>query len=233
MSEVIHQARGKQKRQKIIEVAALLLREEGPEAVTHRSVASRAGVSLSATTYYFSGLDELLEEAARLNIHIWAQRARQAWSDIVVKPSPHSVEEMAQILIRACLPKGISLINHYRQLLAAETSHVVKKAYRAGRNELDDALTSILDHIGIDISAQVVIAVVDGAAVAAISEGRDVRQTAMHLLTQVLDPQNTASRARPSACQGARKPSTADGGGAGRNDQVTPEAVTCLSVSAE
>lgn len=186
MSDVIHQARGRQKRQKIIEVAAQLLREEGPESVTHRSVASRAGVSLSATTYYFSGLDELLEEAARLNIHIWAQRARHTWNDIVVKPPPHTVEEMAQILIRACLPKGISLINHYRQLLAAETSHVVQKAYRAGRIELDDALTNILEHIGVDISAQAVIAIVDGAAVAAISEGHDIRQTAMRLLTQLL-----------------------------------------------
>lgn len=193
MSEVNHQARGRQKRQTIIEAAALLLREEGPESVTHRSVASRADVSLSATTYYFSGLDELLEEAARLNIHIWAQRARHTWNDIVVRPSPHTVEEMAQILIRACLPKGISLINHYRQLLAAETSHVVQKAYRAGRIELDDALTNILEHIGVDISAQVVIAIVDGAAVAAISEGRDIRQTAMHLLTQVLRRQNAKS----------------------------------------
>lgn len=34
-------------------------------AVTHRSVAERAGVPLAATTYYFASGDDLLEEALR------------------------------------------------------------------------------------------------------------------------------------------------------------------------
>ncbi|AKE40348.1 transcriptional regulator BetI [Corynebacterium kutscheri] len=187
MFDDAYQTRGRRKRQKIIEATALLLRESGPGSVTHRSVASRAGVSLSATTYYFSGLDELLEEAARLNIQSWVQRVRHTWNGIVEKEPPENEREAAEILIRACLPKDIPLDNHYRQLIAVGTSNVVKKAYRAGRIELDAALEKVIEHIGVDIPAQVVIGIVDGAAVAAISEGRDIRETAMNLLIQVLN----------------------------------------------
>jgi TetR/AcrR family transcriptional regulator, regulator of biofilm formation and stress response len=40
--------------------------EHGADAVTHRAVAAEAGLPLSATTYWFSSRDELLEEALRL-----------------------------------------------------------------------------------------------------------------------------------------------------------------------
>lgn len=40
-----------------------ILEEEGPEGVTHRRVADAAGVPVSATTYYFSSKDALMEAA--------------------------------------------------------------------------------------------------------------------------------------------------------------------------
>ena len=43
--------------------------------MSHRAVARRAGCSLSATTYYFKGLDDLLYQAGLINIAIWASRA--------------------------------------------------------------------------------------------------------------------------------------------------------------
>ena len=52
--------KGEARRQAIIEAAAALIRESGPSAVSHRAVAQRARCSLSATTYYFNGLDDLL-----------------------------------------------------------------------------------------------------------------------------------------------------------------------------
>ena len=44
----------------ILEAALRVIAERGVEAVTHRAVADAAGVPLSATTYYFESLDELL-----------------------------------------------------------------------------------------------------------------------------------------------------------------------------
>lgn len=40
-----------------------LIGEHGTDAVTHRAVAERAGVPLSATTYYFASREDLLEQA--------------------------------------------------------------------------------------------------------------------------------------------------------------------------
>lgn len=52
----------------MIRAAIALLAEGGIKAVTHRSVASRAGVPLAATTYYFASIQELTEEALRVHV---------------------------------------------------------------------------------------------------------------------------------------------------------------------
>ena len=43
-----------------------LIGEQGPDALTHRAVAERAGVSLSATTYWFSSKEEIFREAVAM-----------------------------------------------------------------------------------------------------------------------------------------------------------------------
>ena len=55
--------KGEARRRQIVEAAAALVREGGPSSVSHRAVARRAGCSLSATTYYFEGLEDLLHQA--------------------------------------------------------------------------------------------------------------------------------------------------------------------------
>ncbi|MDA3647133.1 TetR family transcriptional regulator [Saccharopolyspora indica] len=66
------------RRQAIIDAAVALVSEDGVAELTHRRVAARAQVSLGATTYYFSSLDELKAEAlARL-----AQRLEESLDQI-------------------------------------------------------------------------------------------------------------------------------------------------------
>lgn len=43
-----------------------MIGEHGADALTHRAVAAEAGLPVSATTYWFSSRDELLEESLRL-----------------------------------------------------------------------------------------------------------------------------------------------------------------------
>lgn len=59
------QARSRVRRELLLHAAAELLAEGGVKAVTHRSVAERAGVPLASTTYYFKSIDELMSEALR------------------------------------------------------------------------------------------------------------------------------------------------------------------------
>ena len=58
--------RGVARREAILQAAVELIGEQGPDALTHRAVAERAGVSLSATTYWFSSKDEIFREAVAL-----------------------------------------------------------------------------------------------------------------------------------------------------------------------
>lgn len=51
------------RRREIVTAAAELIVEVGVDALTHRMIATRAGVPLGATTQYFATLDELRAEA--------------------------------------------------------------------------------------------------------------------------------------------------------------------------
>jgi TetR/AcrR family transcriptional regulator, regulator of biofilm formation and stress response len=68
------QARGERRRQAILEAALRVIAERGVPAATHRAVAEEADVPLSATTYYFESLDDLLEGALQLFVQEDARR---------------------------------------------------------------------------------------------------------------------------------------------------------------
>jgi DNA-binding transcriptional regulator YbjK len=170
--------KGQRRREEIVAAAAEILRELGPQAVSHRSVAQRVGCSLSATTYYFSGLDDLLAAAGRVNIARWASRAELAAETAEANPAPATLDEVIASILSATLPTDEDLLGHYLQLVAAGGSAPVRRAYRTGRDRLNAAVSRVLRRAGVPWSAEMVIAVVDGAAVSALSEGRDVRETA-------------------------------------------------------
>lgn len=178
--------KGQQRRQEIICAAAEILREEGPSAVSHRKVAVRAGASLSATTYYFTGLDALLGEAAAYNISAWRSRADAVAQWVESQPPPQSVDQAVEAVLRACLPKDVNLENHYLQLVAATAYPTVNRAYREGRSHLNEAVAVVLDWMKSPVTAELIMSIVDGAAVAALSEGLDVRETARRLVRSVL-----------------------------------------------
>ncbi|UXY09471.1 TetR family transcriptional regulator [Kosakonia sp. ML.JS2a] len=52
-----------QRRERILDATLETIAEHGIQAVTHRKIASCADVPLGSMTYYFAGIDALLEEA--------------------------------------------------------------------------------------------------------------------------------------------------------------------------
>src|SRR3954463_15814560 len=58
--------KGAARREHIVRATLELIGEHGPDAVTHRAVAERAGLPLSATTYWFGSKEELLQETLLL-----------------------------------------------------------------------------------------------------------------------------------------------------------------------
>jgi DNA-binding transcriptional regulator YbjK len=57
--------RGRQRRDALLEATIKVIGDTGINSVTHRIVASVAGLPLASTTYWFASKDELLEEAFR------------------------------------------------------------------------------------------------------------------------------------------------------------------------
>lgn len=179
-------SKGEARRRSIIEAAAAIIRESGPSAVTHRLVAERAGCSLSATTYYFRGLDDLLYEAGRLNICLWSERAEAVAGEVEALASVPDDAQVVEYLLSATLPARGPYLGHYIQLISANDSAPVGHAYRAGRQHLNDAIGRTVSALALPITAEIAVAIVDGAAVTALSERRDVRETARALLRRFI-----------------------------------------------
>lgn len=180
--------KGEQRRRQIIEGAADLLLVSGPSGVSHRAVARHVGCSLSATTYYFRGLDDLLAAAGRHNIARWATRAEHAAEAVEAGPAPTSIDDIITAILTAAIPTDEQPLGHYLKLVEAGGWPPVSRAYRTGRDRLNAALRRVLVQVGVPLSPELVMAVVDGAAVSALSEGRDVRAKVREVLRQVLEP---------------------------------------------
>nr|WP_034494489.1 hypothetical protein [Actinomyces gerencseriae] len=153
--------------------------------MSHRGVAKRAGCSLSATTYYFKGLDDLLYQAGLVNIAMWASRAESVADRVEALDQLPSLSGRLDLVLQATLPPEGPYLGHYVQLISACAVAPVGQAYRRGRQRLNAAVGRLLDRLEAAIDPDLVIAVVDGAAVTALSEGRDVHATAADLLSKI------------------------------------------------
>jgi DNA-binding transcriptional regulator YbjK len=74
--------RGAARREAILRATIAVVGELGPDALTHRAVAERAGVPLSATTYYFDSKEALFREAVALAAAEEVERLEQLVLDL-------------------------------------------------------------------------------------------------------------------------------------------------------
>ena len=86
--------KGEARREAIVRATLSLIGERGPDAVTHRAVAERAGVPLSATTYWFDSKDQLLQESLLLAAREEVERVERVVLDLA--PRELDVHEWAR-----------------------------------------------------------------------------------------------------------------------------------------
>lgn len=67
----LSQERSRERKDALLDAAIELFAESGTRAVTHRAVASRAGLPTASTTYYFSSIDEMVREALSRHMENW------------------------------------------------------------------------------------------------------------------------------------------------------------------
>jgi DNA-binding transcriptional regulator YbjK len=85
--------KGAARREHIVRATLELIGEHGPDAVTHRAVAERAGVPLSATTYWFDSKEQLLQETLLLAAREEVERLERLVLDLA--PREFEVHEWA------------------------------------------------------------------------------------------------------------------------------------------
>jgi DNA-binding transcriptional regulator YbjK len=61
-----HRASGLARRTQLLQAAIEVIAEDGIGGATHRSIAARAGMSLSTTSYFFASIDELIAAALQV-----------------------------------------------------------------------------------------------------------------------------------------------------------------------
>ena len=85
--------KGAARREHILRATLELIGEHGSDAVTHRAVAKRAGVPLSATTYWFDSKEQLLQETLLLAAREEVERLERLVLDLA--PREFDVSERA------------------------------------------------------------------------------------------------------------------------------------------
>lgn len=185
------QQRGRERRDSLINAATEIAGAEGFAAISHRSVAGRAGVPLGSTTYYFSSLDDLLGAVAGAMVDQCLARG----ADLIdaAPDGTYDADRAAELLARAVLPGQdySRVLCYYEQLLGSARHPAVASALGESRPRLERMVARALDKTGYAgvVSPSLVLAVVDGAALSALSEGRrDVVGFAAAVVTELLTP---------------------------------------------
>ena len=180
-------ARGAQRRSVLIEAAADLLLEQGLAALSHRAVASRAGLPLASTTYYFASADDLRDEALQHIAEAWGTRARAVVDALPAQLDATRAAEAVVSIIGADTPSAQLLLTYERYLEAGRHQRL-RSVVVAWNTHVRELVGEVLLRAGFpadEDQARLVLAVADGVAVTALAEGAPPDDTVAAALRQV------------------------------------------------
>jgi len=169
--------RGRHRRDLILDATVEVLLERGFAAVSHRSVAERAGLPLAATTYYFTSLDDLMAEALTRLAEAWLAQARAVMAEL---PDRLDVAGLLGALIRMNDPTVgageplFSRLTLYERYLEAARHPRLRRLVVHYDEQIESLLRTVLERSGFAGSienARLVLAVIDGATLRALAEG--------------------------------------------------------------
>lgn len=176
--------------------AAELLLEGGFDAVRHRSVATRAELPLASTTYYFESLEDLIARAVEFSGKAELESMRRRIGEVTHRRrgAEATVDLVLDLLIGSDgVDEGARgrLIARYERTVASARHPELREVQLRLRGQLDELLADVLrrsDRIVRPEQLRRLVAVVDGAAVAALSEpDPQPRRLARGALLEVID----------------------------------------------
>lgn len=167
------------RRAAIVEAACQVIAEVGVGRVTHRLVASRAGVPLGSTTYYFKTLDDLVAAALSHGSDLNEDLLR-SWVDAIETTSDLSgtLADLAAAYV-ADRPQTVLEMELY---LAATHRSELKPLARAWL----DGLTEVLARHTGEKAAHAVAVMIDGAVLHALIHDRPIDTAELRQVLGVL-----------------------------------------------
>ncbi|RMI28230.1 TetR/AcrR family transcriptional regulator [Nocardia stercoris] len=188
--------KGERRRQALVAAAAELLLEGGFDAVRHRSVATRADLPLASTTYYFQSLEDLIARAVEFsgNAELDSMRRRVGEISHRRRGPEATVDLILDLLVG---PEGNDdltrerLIARFERSVASARHPELREVQFRLRSQLEDLLADVLrrsDRLVRLDQLRRVVAVVDGAVVAALTEADpQPRRAARAALLELID----------------------------------------------
>lgn len=156
---------GHARRQALLEATLRVIVREGVRGVRHRAVAAEAGVPLSATTYYFKDIQDLLNDSFLYWVEKTQGDTRRLEANSLAALAELGDEALRDPSQRAHLVERIAQFvgAHIRAQVAQREDRVLELAFRAEalrndrlatviripRQSLLDAITGVLRQIGL------------------------------------------------------------------------------------
>lgn len=162
----------------------------GIDSVTHRAVASEAGLPLASTTYYFANADELLAEGARLVARDWLH-----WAEREVEAVPkrrRAARLTAQMCVKLALGEAAepeSLLWRCEMYVEALRHSALRRVIVESNTDLEKLLTATLSRCGFRAGradARVVLMAIDGAVLHAIAARANPAGTALAVVVRLV-----------------------------------------------
>ncbi len=122
-------AGSEQRRKIILEAALRIIVREGVRGVRHRAVAKEADVPLSATTYYFKDISDLITDTFTLFVEIGAEKYQSFWGESLgllssaLNGSQNAPENRSQLIatvVNTVFQYVCSQLRDHRDYLLAE-----------------------------------------------------------------------------------------------------------------
>jgi DNA-binding transcriptional regulator YbjK len=179
------QDRSRRRRDALLRATIELLGEIGAKSITHRAVAERAGLPLASTTYYFSSVQQLIEEALKLHV---AERVAQLSGMAAVALEARGAsataiaERLAEVLASAPTP---ILVAQYQMYLEAGRNPALQPAVADALAAFEGLAAGVLSALGArdpEPTAEAFVALLDGFALHRLARPRDPAREAAALV---------------------------------------------------
>jgi DNA-binding transcriptional regulator YbjK len=177
------QERSRTRREALLRAAIDLVAEGGIKAVTHRAVATRAGVPLAATTYYFESIQQLTEEALLRHV---AERVSQLNELADAASGSRNPEEVAARIVESLLARDQSAtIAQFEVYLEAARNPALRETVAEAFEAFEALACVLLSALGARRPAEAAsafVAVVNGFALNALARPRSPKAESAALL---------------------------------------------------